>query len=43
MNKYFRLLVLLIVTLAGQQVMAENGYDLWLRYREVSNETLKSH
>jgi alpha-glucuronidase len=37
MNKYFALLALLLVTYT---VRAEDGYDLWLRYKQVNNPAL---
>lgn len=37
MNKYFVLLVFLLITYT---VRAEDGYDLWLRYKQVSNPAL---
>src|SRR5688572_23416361 len=37
MNKFFALLAFLLITYT---VRAEDGYDLWLRYKQVSNPAL---
>lgn len=43
MDKYIRILALTVIWLMVQTVRAENGYELWLRYRPVDNEYLKPH
>lgn len=43
MGNYIRILVSAVLSFMAHSVMAENGYELWLRYRHIDNSMLESH
>jgi len=42
-NPAFALLALLATAAMDMQAYAEDGYELWLRYRPIANESLREH
>lgn len=43
MDRYIKIFFLSVICLLIQPIKAENGYELWLRYRAAGNESLRSH
>jgi alpha-glucuronidase len=42
-RRFMSPVVMLLVLLSAMQVRAEDGYELWLRYRPIANESLREH